>query len=138
MDIPIQSFGSLDEISKHNSADNCYIVVDKIVFDLSNAISDSTVLSEADCGKDVTSRVDIQSFTQEHTDTYIGYLEDILSFDDVSEIEEKIAKEKAVYDVSQDEVEKESSSSFLIVSILVLLILVGVGVVMFLKKKKTA
>jgi hypothetical protein len=92
-DFQLIPFDSFDELAKHNTRDDCYVASELIVFDLSNKIENSELLSVEDCGTDVTWKVPLSELENAYIQNFIGYMTEIAKPQTEEELRLKIEGE---------------------------------------------
>ncbi len=131
-------FDSFEELAKHNTSDDCYVSSELIVFDLSNEIEDSDLLSVEDCGTDVTEKVSLSELEDEYIQNFTGYMTAISQPQTEEELRRKIEGEREET-LKEEEVTETSwslESGALVASILILLVLLISFLYVFSKRKK--
>ncbi|GEM_PF-5998437 len=133
----LESFADLPE---YISEDDCYVASEYLLFDLTDEIDDSELLSQEDCSKDVTEYASVEQIQEEHPDSFAGYLMDMEEADFEEDEEEE--KEEEVYEeVREEKDEEEDSTLFTVENIaltaaIIILVVIVVSVIVKAKKDK--
>lgn len=72
MDNSVFQFFKLDDVVKHNTADDCYVILDNVVYDISTEVKTDSVVNSKNCGEDISSKVSRERFLEKYTDHKLG------------------------------------------------------------------
>lgn len=128
MDNSVFQFFKMEDVVKHKTAEDCFVIFDNVVYDISNEVKTDSVVNSKNCGEDISSKVSKDRFLEKYNDHKLG---SVVVTQDTNSAEVR-AEEKSEAIISGDTV----SITNILAGSAVLVLLVAIIVFLVAKYKK--
>lgn len=135
---PVPTFRSDEDVARFNTAEQCYVIIAGVVYDLSDNILEEDEITVEQCGKDITDLIDPVYFVPKYVDNFVGYMENFDEYEFGTTLSDSFEEQEQ--EVFIDEVDNGSSLTIddvaLYASLFILILLLASFVFVFFQWKK--